>query len=151
LSVALERLGDLAVAQGDLSAAARHFSASLKIAERLAASDPGNAAWQRDLSVSLEKLGGLAVAQGDLPAAARHFTAYLKIGERLAASDPGNAPWQRDLWVSYYKVADVLERQGQPEAGGYWRKAYEILAGMKQAGLFVSPQDEGSLASLRKK
>ena len=63
------------MAQGDLPAATRHFTAGLKIRERLAASDPANAAWQRDLSVSLNKLGDLAVAQGDLPAAARHFTA----------------------------------------------------------------------------
>ena len=98
------------MAQGDLPAATRHFNAGLKIAERLAASDPANAAWQRDLSVSLNKLGDLAVAQGDLPAATRHFNACLKIAERLAASDPANAAWQRDLSVS-------LEQARRPGRG----------------------------------
>src|SRR5262249_29771349 len=49
------------------------LKATHEVIQRLAASDPGNAAWQRDLSVSLEKLGNLAVAQGDLPEAHRLF------------------------------------------------------------------------------
>jgi tetratricopeptide (TPR) repeat protein len=151
LSVTYHKLGDLAVAQGDVDAAARYFGKDLTIAARLAASDPANAAWQRDLSVSHIKLGNLAVAQGDLPAAERHFATALTITERLAVADPANAAWQRDLWVSYYRVANVLKQRGQPEAGDYWRKAYETLAGMKQAGVFLSEEDEGFLARLRAK
>jgi len=43
LSVSLDSLGDLAVAQGDLAGALRYFNESKAIAERLAASDPANA------------------------------------------------------------------------------------------------------------
>ena len=39
-------------AQGDLAGALAAYEADLAIAERLAASDPGNAGWQRDLIVS---------------------------------------------------------------------------------------------------
>ena len=64
-------LGDLAVAQGDLAGALRYFTQDMAIAKRLAATDPANAAWQRDLSVSLINLGDLAVAQGNLAGAWR--------------------------------------------------------------------------------
>ena len=51
-------------AQGDLSAALSAYRASLAIRERLAAADPGNAGWQRDLSVSHGKLGDVLRAGG---------------------------------------------------------------------------------------
>ncbi|MFZ4381803.1 MAG: hypothetical protein ACOYO0_07565, partial [Sandarakinorhabdus sp.] len=44
------KLGDIARAEGDLPAARAAFQAGLTIAERLAARDPGNSEWQRDLS-----------------------------------------------------------------------------------------------------
>ena len=85
--------------------------------ERLAAADPGNAGWQRDLSVSYDRVGDVLVAQGNLPEALKTFREGLAISERLAAADPGNAGWQRDLSVSNNKVGDVLVAQGNlPEA-----------------------------------
>jgi hypothetical protein len=48
--------GDLAVARGDLAGALRSFTESKAIFQRLAASDPANAAWQRDLPVSVYRL-----------------------------------------------------------------------------------------------
>ncbi|NQW09613.1 MAG: tetratricopeptide repeat protein, partial [Alphaproteobacteria bacterium] len=54
-SVAYNEIGDVRVAQGELATALDSFRASLAIAERLAAADPGNAGWQRDLSVSHNK------------------------------------------------------------------------------------------------
>jgi tetratricopeptide (TPR) repeat protein len=112
LSQALDLLGSLAVAQGDLAGALRSFTQSKTIFERLAASDPANAAWQRDLSVSLNKLGDLAVAQGNGAGALRYFTESKTIRERLAASDPANAAWQRDLSVSLNKLGNLAVAQG---------------------------------------
>ena len=37
------------MAGGDLTGATEHYQASLAIAERLAAADPSNTEWQRDL------------------------------------------------------------------------------------------------------
>ena len=53
--------------------------------QQLAASDPANAAWQRDLSLSFGKLGELATAQGNLP------EAQWLIGEALRITQPGVA------------------------------------------------------------
>ena len=50
--MSFNKLGDLATAQGNLPEAQRLFGESLRIAQRLAESDPANAAWQRDLWVS---------------------------------------------------------------------------------------------------
>jgi hypothetical protein len=58
-SLWLELKGELAVTQGDLAGALRYFSESKTIRERLAASDPANAAWQRDLWVSYWRLADL--------------------------------------------------------------------------------------------
>jgi tetratricopeptide (TPR) repeat protein len=111
-SLWLETCGDLAVAQGDLAWALRSYTESKTLRERLAASDPANAAWQRDLSVSLERLGDLAVAQGDLAGALRSFTDAKTIRERLAVSDPANTKWQRDLSVSLEKLGDLAVAKG---------------------------------------
>ncbi|WP_374692608.1 tetratricopeptide repeat protein, partial [Accumulibacter sp.] len=97
------------------------------IRERLAASDPGNAGWQRDLSVSHIKIGDLLQAQGDLAGAGAAYRADLAIAERLAASDPGNAGWQRDLGISLGRVAQVLAQQGRhADALTYFERALAI-------------------------
>jgi hypothetical protein len=53
-------VGDVRRDQGDLAGALQAYQASLGIRERLAASDPGNALWQRDLIVSRWRLADLA-------------------------------------------------------------------------------------------
>ncbi len=156
LSVSLNRLGDLAVAQGDLAASARYFAQDMAIAERLAASDPANTEWQRDLSVSLNKLGELAVAQGDLAAAAGHFTQCKTIRERLAASDPANAEWQRDLSVSLNKLGELAVAQGDlAAAAGHFTQSKTIAEPLAasdpanvgwQRDLSVSLEKLGNLA-----
>jgi hypothetical protein len=96
----------LAVA-GDLAAARDRYQAGLDIAARLAAADPANSEWQRDLSVSHDKLGDVAVAAGDLAAARTAYQASLDIRLRLAAADPANSGWQRNLSVIRQKIADL--------------------------------------------
>jgi hypothetical protein len=50
----------VAVAQGKLDEAARAYRDSLKLTKQLAASDPGNTEWQRDLSEFFRKSGDVA-------------------------------------------------------------------------------------------
>ena len=68
-------------AQGDLGRALQAYEARLAIAERLAAGDPGNAGWQRNLSISHEKIGDVRVDQGDLGGALQAYEAGLAIAE----------------------------------------------------------------------
>jgi hypothetical protein len=68
--------------------------------EKLAAGDPSNAQWQRDLMVSHAKLGEVAARAGDKAAARREFSAGLTIMERLCRLDPTNATWRTDAeWL----------------------------------------------------
>ncbi|QMW21727.1 tetratricopeptide repeat protein [Sandaracinobacteroides saxicola] len=120
-SIVANERGDIAVAEGDLPAARAAYAASLAIAERLAARDPGNSARQRDLSISHNKLGDIAVAEGDLPAARAAYAASLAIAERLAARDPGNSEWQRDLSVSHDRLGNIARAEGNLPAA---RAAY---------------------------
>ncbi|MGH3909509.1 MAG: hypothetical protein ACRDRM_01640 [Pseudonocardiaceae bacterium] len=63
LSISHERLGDLAVAAGNLDTAQHHYEIDLAIAERLAALDPANAQWQRDLDISRQRIAHVVNAQ----------------------------------------------------------------------------------------
>ena len=105
-------LGDLRLVLGDTEAALGAYEKVRTQLEHLAAADPGNAEWQRDLSVSHNKIGNVLRAQGNLTGALQAFQASLEIAKGLAAADPGNTGWQRDLSVSQEKIGDVLRAQG---------------------------------------
>ena len=126
-SIGLNELGNVQMAQGNLSGAEASYRSGLEIAERLASSDPGNAVWQGDLSFSFTKIGDVQVAQGDLSGADASYRSGLEIAERLASADPGNAARQRDLSVSFNKIGDVQVAQGDLSgAEASYRSSLEI-------------------------
>jgi len=127
LSVALDEVGNVLLAQGNLAEALTSYHASLAIAERLAKADPGNAGCQRDLSVSYNNVGNVLLAQGNLAEALTSFQASLAIRERLAQVDPGNAGWQHDLSVSYERVGDVQVAQSNLAEGLTSRRASLVI------------------------
>lgn len=87
LAAASCELGDVRVAQGDLAGALQAYTESQQIFERLAAADPGNAAWQRDLIVSHAKLAQLFTGMnGHAAEAGEHWSEALKIARALADS-----------------------------------------------------------------
>jgi hypothetical protein len=55
------------------------------------------------------------------------------------------------VWVSCWRLASDAETKGKGDAGQWWRRAYELLQGMKDKGMFVSPEDLGYLEVLRGK
>ena len=135
---------DRRTAQGDLAGALESYQAGLDIAEKLAAADPGNAGWQRDLSVSHNKIGDVRTAQGDLAGALESYRASLDIREKLAADDPGNAGWQRDLLASYDRLGDM-----DPNSG--WHAKAADLADRLAAEGRLSPADAWIPDYLREK
>jgi len=74
---------------------------------RLAAVDPANATWQRDLSDSRENLGDVAVAAGDLAAARAAYQASLDI--RRFGQVVQDSPWVAFCWGD---VPDLSYRVG---------------------------------------
>ena len=83
--------------------------------EALAARDPANTEWQRDLSVSHNKIGDVLVAQGDRAGALAAYRKSLHIREALAARDPANTEWQRDVAVSCWKLHALGHAAGSVE------------------------------------
>ena len=90
-------IGDISDARGDRDGALKAFNDGLDIRKALAARDPNNAEWQRDLSVCYERVGRISAARGDRDGALKAFNDGLDIAKALAARDPNNAEWQRDL------------------------------------------------------
>ena len=113
LSVSLEKLGDIHLAQGRLDLALSSFQQSHDIRQGLAASEPANAESQRDLSVSLDRLGNIHLAQGRLDPALSSFRQSHDICQHLAASAPQNSTCQRDLSVSLERLGDIHLAQGR--------------------------------------
>jgi hypothetical protein len=106
--VSLDRLGNVAIAEGDLLAARAAFDESLAIARDLAARDPGNAGWARDVVVSHAKL-----AQADPEYAADHWAEVVARVEDMAARGvlrPVDA-WMLD--AARTNLAAARERTGE--------------------------------------
>lgn len=78
---------------GKFAGALRAYEAGLDIAKRLAAQDPKNAEWQRDLVVSHVKLADVAEHQRQPGDAAAHYRTALDVvialqtNEQLAPKD----------------------------------------------------------------
>jgi len=148
---AYDRVGDVLLAQGDLTGAQVSCKESLAVRQRLVEADPTNSEWQRGLSISQQKVGDVLLAQGNMTGAQVSYRESQAMSQRLAATDPSNAGWQRDLWVSCCRMAMTAEQNGTGDASKWWRKAYDTLNGMKQRGLFISPQDEQFFEQLLQK
>jgi tetratricopeptide (TPR) repeat protein len=111
----------------------------------LAAADPGNAGWQRDLSVSLEKVGDVRFAAGDRAGALAVYEESLAIRRKLAVADPGNSDWQRDVAVGLNKVADVQFAVGN-RAGAL--SAYDESVAIRRKLATADPGNAGWQADL---
>jgi len=145
------QLSEILDSQGDLLVAQSAVQASLRIAELLAAADSDNMESQRYLAGCHSQLSEILDRQGDLVGAQRAYRACLEIRERLAKVSPDNAMWQRFLATGHMRFATLLERSGDSEPSIHWRRAYEVLYGMKKSGLGLWPQEEQVLETLRRK
>jgi tetratricopeptide (TPR) repeat protein len=79
------------VAAGQREEALAAYQKSLVIRDKLAAADPGNNEWQRDLSVSHDRIGGRFEEQGNLPEALKSYREAFAVNKVLARKDLGRA------------------------------------------------------------
>jgi tetratricopeptide (TPR) repeat protein len=105
-------LGDKCLEAGNFDVAMQAYRGSLEVRERLAARDPENAGWQRDLSASYGKIGDVLKLEGIFSEALQAYRTGFETRERLAAKEPDNAERQRDLSVSYDKIGNVHQAKG---------------------------------------
>ena len=130
LSISYNRLGDVCMADGDLTGAKEYYLKALAISDRLAAYAEGTQA-QRDLSISYNKLGDVCMADGDLTGAKEYYLKALAIRERLAADAEGTQA-QDDIAVSYYKLG-TLDDSDMEERMMYLQKANDIWTDLATA------------------
>jgi tetratricopeptide (TPR) repeat protein len=99
-----------------------------------------------------DSLANVAQSQGNLEQAARQYADSLALRKKLAETDPTNADWQRDLAVSYSRLGEIAEAQGNADDARLQRTlAIEILTGMIERGLPLSPEDQRWLKIFREK
>ncbi len=137
-------LGDAQAVLGQSAAALATYRAAFAIAEALAARDPANTEWQRDLSVSHDRIGDVLRAQGDGPGALAAYRKGLAIAEALAARDPANSEWQRDLIVSLVKLGEATGDRA------YAVRALEIARSMQAHGI-LAPRDAWMIDDLKRR
>jgi hypothetical protein len=89
--VALQRIGLVLVARGDLMGALASYREEFDVVSALAAKDPGNAQFQGDVTVSVNFIGNVLLAQGGFGSA---LAAYRK-GLDLVAHARRQGPGQR--------------------------------------------------------
>jgi tetratricopeptide (TPR) repeat protein len=97
------------------------------IAERLAAHDPANTQWQRDLSVSYEKIGDVQMTQGDLPNALTSYKKSLEIREKLVRARSGQYPVAARSVGQLREDGRRTDGQGDPPAAlSSYKKSLQI-------------------------
>lgn len=111
-SLALERLGDVQLALGDVHAAMVSHKESLVIAEVLLERDPFNAHWQRDLIVSKVKMAEMHRVEGDLCRALSLCDDATNAARASAARHHDNVHRKRDLAACLLKRGEVMAALG---------------------------------------
>src|SRR5262245_26007417 len=85
---------------------------ALEIITRMAATDPENTQWQRDVSSAYVRLGDLLHGQQKFDDALKQYREALAIRERLAAGDANNTDRQFDLGIVHDRLGMILLEQG---------------------------------------
>ncbi len=134
LSVALIRIGDVLLSQGDRNGALTRYRRALLIRESLVEADSGSPARARDLAVSHAKIGDVLVALGRPGEALTAFEDSLAIAERLSAADPSSADRARDVSVWLLRIGDVLVSRGDPDGAlARYRRSLQIAERLSSA------------------
>ncbi|TNF18753.1 MAG: hypothetical protein EP318_17420 [Rhodobacteraceae bacterium] len=107
-----ERLGNVLVVEGNLSAARAAYSEGFAAAEAYLAAAPEDRARQRILWVAQDKLGNVARTMGDLGTAQKAYAAGLQMIETMAEADPEDIQAQSDLATNLERIGDMAQDTG---------------------------------------
>ena len=153
----LERLAEFLAQRrqpGDMDKAFGYFARSLELKEALLKASPASAQATRDVSMSLQKLGEFLATRGqtgDAEKAMSYCARDLELTEALLNAKPGSPLAARHVVDLCGKLANFskITKTGEPRK--WWQRAYDGLAGMKEKGMFLSPEDLQYLETLRGK
>ncbi len=112
---ALQQIGDIRMAQGDLDGALTSFWRSLRQGEELVARDPNSADWLFRVGQSHFWVGNTLWRQGELDGALEQMRAYLRLSLQVAEMEPERDDYLLEVGFGHNNVGDVLARRGRPE------------------------------------
>jgi len=110
-SKALNQLGEVRMAQGNLAAAVGVFRQSLVFAKQAAARDPRNPEFALALGTAHFWVGNAMRVKGDLPGALGEMREYRRVTEDLARHFPGVDSYQQERAYGHSAVGTILEAQ----------------------------------------
>jgi tetratricopeptide (TPR) repeat protein len=141
---ALQKIGRVREEQGKLDAANEAFNQSLRLMQRLVASDPSNPAWKIALADSYSWLGMVAWDRGDLGEANRQFRATIPLVTRVIAEHPENQDWAKRLAGLHNNIGHVQQARGEFVSAG---QEYRTVLSLNEK--MIANAAEGSAESHR--
>ncbi|HKQ47521.1 MAG TPA: protein kinase [Phycisphaerae bacterium] len=116
LSIALVRVGDIAVARGDSRRGHELYEQALVIDEGLVAREPDKAKWLEQLSWSYDRLCWAAILNQDWPHAANLHEKRLKLARRLFEIDHASTVHRKNLLAALLQTG-TTNTLGPPAEG----------------------------------
>ena len=144
-SKALYQIGEVRIAQGNLSAAGEALRQSLSLAEELSARDPSNGDRLFGVGQSQFWVGYVHWLEGDTKATVDRWEEYLAISERLVALDPENLDWQQELAYAHTNLGAIFEARGELDRA---LKAIELSNEIKRRLVGADPNNPAREHSL---
>jgi serine/threonine protein kinase len=144
-SKALDQLGEVRIAQGDVSASMPVFTQALRLAEGASRRDPHSEQALLAVGTSHFWIGNAYRLQGNTPSALAHMRAYLNCTERLTRMNPASDQYQIELANGHSVVGAMLEAQSDLRGA---MAHYQTTLAIRQANIAARPHDGDALADL---
>src|SRR3954451_19618679 len=112
-----EKVGIALYNERHFSEAAQQFEGALGPMENLAAVDPGNQTYQKELSTVLAWLADAQRSLGSLDAAIAVRERQISLLNRAVASGAMNVAFRQELIPAHQALGNLLASRGQPERG----------------------------------
>jgi serine/threonine protein kinase len=135
-SKALNQLGDVRIAQGNVAAASAVFAESLRLANIAARKDPRDAEAVLAAGTAHFWIGNALRLQGKLDEALQHMIAYRTAAEQAAALKPLDDRFRVERAYSHSTVGTILDTKG---ALGEALREYEITLEIQRARVAAAP------------
>jgi serine/threonine protein kinase len=142
---ALNQLGEVRIAQGNVTAAMTIFTQALRLAQTAVARDPKNEEAQLAVGTSHFWIGNAYRLQGDVPRAVANMQAYLACAEKLSAMSPRNEQYRLECANGHSVVGAMLEARSDLNGA---LSHYQTSLTMRQAYVANHPASHDAQADL---
>jgi serine/threonine protein kinase len=140
-SKALNQIGEVRIAQGDLGAAKVLFDHSLDLAETAVRQDPQNDDARLALALSNFWVGNAYRLQNDTGNAMPRIRSYLSGAEQLARHQPGNEKYQLEIAYAHSLLGLLLEADKNFDGA---LAEYRTTLAIKEAHAARNPRDDNA-------